>query len=112
MDINIKELKTVNEVNNVVNELVTLRHELMNEVLEKPVISKNTNKEGHITSIDSKKLFVNFECWSSVPVSLDNYQEIIETSEDIRNKINEFIETFKDERRLNLLRMRLVKSAS
>lgn len=111
MSINTKEIENVEKANEVLKNLKISRLLNKNKLFKKTVLSKFTGKEGIITDIDNKFLYVNFEAWESIPLSLDKYIEAIDTDDETIETINNYKESFKDERRLNLLIGRMNKKS-
>lgn len=103
MEINYELIKTVNEATNVMNDLLAFRESVKTNIIDQKVISKNTNREGEIKDITKKYLFLNYECWGSVPISLDKYLNVVDINQTTLNNINDYLATFNDERKLNTL---------
>lgn len=106
---NIKEIKTVDEVNDAMKQIHETRVISVAMILNKSVKSKFTDREGRITEIDKKHLYMNFEAWESVPIRLSDYKNVIEVDEPTMTAIDNYIETFVDERKLNRVARKLVK---
>ena len=105
----IKEIKTADEVNDAMKEIHEKRFTSIAALLNKPAKSKFTECEGRITNIDQKHLYMNFEAWESIPIKLDDYKNVVEADEPIMKAIDNYIETFIDERKLNRIARKLVK---
>ena len=110
MLINYNSIKTTSDAAQIINDNLKARISYIEEITNTPVVSKATKKSGTITNISKKSLFLNFEHWNSVPVSVDSYQEIIETDEKTNSLINKYLQTFDDERKLNRLILKLSKA--
>ena len=109
MEINYELIKTVNEATNVMNDLLAFRESVKTNIIDQKVISKNTNREGEIKDITKKYLFLNYECWGSVPISLDKYLNVVDLDKTTLDNINDYLATYVTERKLNTLIRKLSK---
>ena len=111
MEVNYELIKTLPDVTKAMNDLLAFREGLKTNIIDQTVTSKVTGKVGEIRDITKKQLFMNYECRGSVPISLDKYSNIIETDKTTTKYIDEYLDTYEDERKLNLLRNKLTKAS-
>lgn len=101
----IKSIKTIEDAQIMLLETEKTRLISKKKIVKKPFTSLNTGKEGRIVSIDKNHLSIDIEKWQVEPakISIESYQNFIEVSEDIKNSINDYLDTFNDERKLRRL---------
>ena len=75
------------------------------KIMNKPFISVSTKKAGKIINIDKKHLTIDIERWQWEPVDIgvESYKNYIEVDENIQHSINDYLDTFDDERKLKRL---------
>ena len=101
--INFDLIKTLDDVKNELRRNEELRDECYKEILDSTIFSKFTNVEGVITDINEKTIFVNYESWESIPLKLDRYKESLITEDYLTKIIDDYLSTYKDERKLKRL---------
>ena len=97
----------IEELRSKVNSNLEDRDNYYKMIVNSSVISKFTGREGIITDIDKKNVYVNYECWASIPTSLEKYKDVLDVEEYINENINKYVETFNIERKLNRLAKKL-----
>lgn len=60
-----------------------------------PIKSKLTNINGFITGIDKKNISVTFTYGGIITVPLQKHEELLSMSDEAREELLEFIESFK-----------------
>lgn len=110
MLINYDSIKTASDAAQAIDDNFKARISCLEAIANTPVVSRATKKTGTITDISKDSLFLNFESWSSVPISVDSYREIIETDETTNSLIGRYLQTFAEERKLNRLIIKLSKA--
>ena len=97
----IQNIKTIEDAQILLLETEKTRLINKKKIMNTPFISLNTNKAGKITNIDKKHLTIDVERWQWEPIdiSVESYKNYIEVDEDIQHSINDYLDTFDDERK-------------
>ena len=105
-------ISNVYEAQEALATLLSQRETLRSLIVDRDAISKRTNMQGTITNISKDSLFVNYECWVSIPIQIDLYDSLIDVDESVKESIVNFKNTFTQERKLKLLIQKLKKKES
>lgn len=97
----------IEELRSKVNSNLEDRDNYYKMIVNSSVISKFTGREGIITDIDKKNVYVNYECWASIPTSLEKYKDVLDVEDHINENINKYVETYNIERKINRLAKKL-----
>ena len=102
---NIQSIKTIEDAQILLLETEKTRLINKKKIINKPFISVSTNKAGKIINIDKKHLTIDIERWQWEPVDIgvESYKNYIEVDENIQHSINDYLDTFDDERKLKRL---------
>ncbi len=110
MFINFDSINTAADAAKIMNENLRARVAYADRIRNSSVSSKATGKNGTITDVSKKALFLNFEHWNSVPVPVDGYERILEVDQDVKSAIGMYLRTYEDEKKLNRLLLKLSKA--
>ncbi len=110
MFINYDSINTAADAAKIMNENLRARVAYADRIRNSSVSSKATGKNGTITDVSKKALFLNFEHWNSVPVPVDGYERILEVDQDVKSAIGMYLRTYEDEKKLNRLLLKLSKA--
>lgn len=105
--IKFEDIKDLQAANKAIEDNEDTRNNCLNSIVGSSVTSKFTNLEGSITGINKKSIFVNYECWQSIPVSIERYKDVLNMDDYLIKLIDEYFETYTNERKLNRLTLKL-----
>ena len=100
------------EAINYLEGIKNTRDSIKSQIINQQATSKFTKNIGTITDVTRNNLFVNYECWESIPLSISSYGNAIELDEEVINQINLWIKSFKEETALRSYITRCSKESS
>lgn len=112
MNIEYQKLNTIDEVNLAINQMLNYRNELKNSLINRKIESAFTQKEGYIADVDNKRLCLRFECMDVASININNYQNIINVDESIKENIANYLESFEVNKKLNRILRKIERKNS
>ena len=100
---NIKSIISIEQAHDLLIEGIKIRANCAGRIKNAVFTSKTTGRQGTIVGLDNKQLYLDLECWEPIGIKIDNFEKVLDVEDEVKDAINTYIESFKDDRKLNRL---------